>query len=331
MNLRWLILLLLALAWPAGAADFDLQAHRGGRGLRPENTLAAFENAIRMGVTTLELDIAITAEGVPVVSHDPFLNPNITREGNGAWLTGKGPRINALSLAQVQMHDVGRINPALPYAKAFAEQRPIDGQVIPTLDSLFMLVKRLAADKIEFDIETKVFPNEPDATPAPAEFVERLLSVIRAHGMVDRVMVQSFDWRTLAILGRVEPQMRRVYLTAQYPEYDTLRDGRWTAGMLLKDHGDSVPRMVLAAAGLASGTVWSPAFAQLSAGQIKEAQALGLRVIPWTVNAVPQMAQLIDWGVDGLITDYPDRLRTLMAERGMALPVPLPLPPALPK
>ncbi len=324
MNLQWLMLLLLAMTLPAGAADFDLQAHRGGRGLRPENTLAAFENAIRMGVSTLELDIAITAEGVPVVSHDPFLNPNITREGSGAWLSAKGPAINTLSLAQVQMHDVGRINPAVPYAKTLAEQRPIDGQVIPTLDSLFMLAKRLGADKIEFDIETKVFPNQPNATPAPAEFVERLLQVIRTHGMVDRVMVQSFDWRTLAILGRIEPTMRRVYLTAQFPEYDTLRDGLWTAGLLLKDHGNSVPRMVLAAAGLASGTVWSPAFAQLSESQVKEAQALGLRVIPWTVNAVPKMAELIDWGVDGLITDYPDRLRALMAERGMPLPVPFP-------
>ncbi len=324
MTKRMLTWLLLALAWPVAAADFDLQAHRGGRGLRPENTLAAFEHAIRMGVSTLELDIAITAEGVPVVSHDPYLNPELARDGSGAWIGAKGPRINTLSLAQVQLHDVGRIKPATRYAATFAQQQPVDGQVIPTLDSVFMLAKRLGADKIEFDIETKVFPHEPEATPAPAVFVERLLQVIRSHGMVERVMVQSFDWRTLAIIGQLEPGLRRVYLTAQYPEYNTLLDGSWTAGLLLKDHGDSVPRLVLAAAGRAQGTVWSPAFAQLSAEQVRQAQGLGLRVIPWTVNAMVQMAQLLDWGVDGLITDYPDRLRTLMAERGMALPAGLP-------
>ena len=317
-----LLLTLLPLCSPA--ADFDLQAHRGGRGLRPENTLAAFENAIRMGVTTLELDIAITTEGVPVISHDPFLNPNLTRDGGGAWLSAKGPKINSLSLAQVQMHDVGRINPATPYAKTFAQQQPVDGQVIPTLNSLFMLVKRLGADTVEFDIETKVFPNEPDATPAPAEFVERLLNVIREHGMVQRVMIQSFDWRTLALVGQAEPSMRRVYLTAQSATYNTLLDGRWTAGLRLQDHGNSVPALVLAAAGKSQGTTWSPAFDPLSREQVQQAQALGLRVIPWTVNQVSQMASLLDWGVDGLITDYPDRLRGLMAERGMALPAGMP-------
>ena len=300
---------------------FDLQAHRGGRGLLPESTLAAFENAIRMGVSTLESDIAITADGVPVLSHNPAPNPEITRDEKGQWLKANGPFIRHLTLAQLQAYDVGRIDPASRYARSFPDQQPRDGQRIPTLAALFKLVNDLGATQIEFDLETKIFPNEPEATLAPEPFVQALLAVIREHGMVSRVMVQSFDWRTLELLHRLQPDMRTVYLTAQFPTYNTLQDGSWTAGRLLKDHSDSIPRMVKASAGSAVGVVWSPAHNQLSEAQVKEAQALGLKVMPWTVNDEAVMDKLMDWGVEGLITDYPDRLRKRMAARGMPLPV----------
>ena len=300
---------------------FDLQAHRGGRGLLPESTLAAFENAIRMGVSTLESDIAITADGVPVLSHNPAPNPEITRDEKGQWLKANGPFIRHLTLAQLQAYDVGRIDPASRYARSFPDQQPRDGQRIPTLAALFKLVNDLGATQIEFDLETKIFPNEPEATLAPEPFVQALLAVIREHGMVSRVMVQSFDWRTLELLHRLQPDTRTVYLTAQFPTYNTLQDGSWTAGRLLKDHSDSIPRMVKASAGSAAGVVWSPAHNQLSEAQVKEAQALGLKVMPWTVNDEAVMDMLMDWGVEGLITDYPDRLRKRMAARGMPLPV----------
>ena len=313
--------LLLTVGLQAVAAPaFDLQAHRGGRGLLPESTLAAFENAIRMGVVTLESDIAITVDGVAVLSHNPALNPEITRDAKGQWLPATGPLIRTLTLAQLQDYDVGRIDPASRYARSFPNQQPRDGQRIPTLAALFKLVTDLGANEIQFDLETKIFPNEPGATLAPQPFVETLLRVIREHGMVNRVMIQSFDWRTLELLHKMHPGMRTVYLTAELPNYNTVRDGSWTAGHLLKDHGNSIPRLVKASAGDATGVTWSPAYNQLQAAQVKEAQALGLKVIPWTVNEKAMMGQLLDWGVDGIITDYPDRLREVMAARGLPLP-----------
>ena len=144
---RFTFALALGLALQAAQA-FDLQAHRGGRGLLPENTLAAFENAIRMGVTTLEMDIAITADGVAVISHDPLLNPSITRDASDQWLQSRPP-IKTLTLAQVQSHDVGRLNPGLPYAKDFPDQQPRDGQRIPTLAAVFKLVNDLGAKDIQ--------------------------------------------------------------------------------------------------------------------------------------------------------------------------------------
>ncbi len=319
MACLWFTLLLsTGSAW-----SFDLQAHRGGRGLLPENTLAAFENALRTGVNTLELDIAITADGVPVISHDASLNPSITRDAQGQWLAERGPLIHSLTLAQVEAYDVGRINPASRYARDFPNQQPRDGQRIPTLAALFKLVKDLGADRVRFDIETKLNPHTPASTLPPDEFVRVLLGVIREAGMVDRVMVQSFDWRTLDILHRLEPAIRTMYLSVAAEFFHNLKDGSWNAGHLLADHGGSVPRLVRAAAGSHGGSIWAPYHGNLTPEALKEAQALKLAVIPWTVNQPDVMQRLIDWGVDGIITDYPDRLREVMAQRKMPLPTPV--------
>jgi len=308
----------LAVVVATQAAAFDLQAHRGGRGLRPENTLAAFENAIAIGVTTLELDIAITADGIPVISHDPFVNPAIARDGDGRWLVGAGPLIHSLTLAELQRYDVGRLNPANAYGKTFGEQQAKDGERMPTLAALFARVRDLGAKDVQFDIETKVFPDKPADTVPPEEFVAKLLAVIRSAGMNERVMIQSFDWRTLAIVQRVEPGMRTVYLTTQGRGGGNVADPRWTDGLKRADHA-SVAHMVKAAGG---GT-WAPNFNDLDEPAVRTAHSLGLHVVPWTVNAIADMRRLVEWGVDGLITDYPDRLRDVLRERGVPLPAPV--------
>ena len=304
----------LAVAAHAAFA-FDLQAHRGGRGLRPENTLAAFENAIAIGVTTLELDIAITADGVPVISHDPFVNPALARDADGGRLGGAGPLIHSLTLAELQRYDVGRLDPSHEYARSFPEQEARDGERIPTLAALFARMRELGAREVQFDIETKVFPDRPGDTVPPEEFVARLLAVIRAAGVGERVMIQSFDWRTLQIVQRVEPGMRTVHLTTRGRGGGNVADPRWTGGLKLADY-PSVPHMVKAA----GGQTWAPNFSTLDEAAVRTAHSLGLRVVPWTVNAIADMRRLLDWGVDGLITDYPDRLRALLRERGVPLP-----------
>ena len=310
------LLVLACVVVLAGCAQtFDLQSHRGGRGLMPENTLAAFRHALEMGVTTLELDIAITADGIPVISHEPALNPVLTRDAQGRWIKEPGPLIKSLTLVQVQSFDVGRADPGTAYGRQFQQQQASDGERIPTLASLFKLVKDLGASDVRFDIETKIFPNKPGDTLGPEAFVNTLLPVIRDAGMAKRVMLQSFDWRTLQLVQKLEPGMETVYLTVQTPNGDNLRDGSWTAGLLLKDHA-SVAHMVKAS----GGTTWAPLHNNLDAAAVKAAQQLGLKVIPWTVNEAADLDRLISWGVDGIISDYPDRLRDAMRRAGMPLP-----------
>lgn len=313
-------LLCCAVALSLPSLAFDLQGHRGTRGYAPENTLPAFERALEIGVDTLELDIGITADGMVVIAHDPYLNPAITRDASGQWLAGdKGPLLNSLTLAQLQAFDVGRIRPDSAYAKTFNLQQPRDGTRIPTLAALFDRVKALRADHVRFNIETKLNPQQPQDTVAPEAMVNALLKVIREAGMDQRVAIQSFDWRTLQLVQRLEPAIPTVHLTIQTANNDNLRGGEWTNGATFADAG-SAPRMVKAA----GGTVWAPNGGAVTEALVKEAQSLGLRVIPWTINTPADMERLLGWGVDGIITDYPDRLRTVMQARG------LPLPPRIP-
>jgi glycerophosphoryl diester phosphodiesterase len=313
-------LIAVVLAGPLLAWGFDLQGHRGARGLAPENTLAAFDRALRAGVSTLELDVGVTRDGVLVVSHDSRLNPNLTRDTDGRWLETPGPALNSLTLAQLQRHDVGRLKPGTRYAQAYPDQQPSDGERVPALDALFALVARRGAGHVRFNIETKLTPNEPDLAPAPELFAALVVKALQQHGLQQRASVQSFDWRTLREVRRLAPAITTVALTARQDWLDNLTDGRWTAGLSLADHGGSVPRLVQAL----GASVWSPFHGDLTPAAVTEAQALGLKVVPWTVNDPGRMALLVAWKVDGLITDRPDLARQVMAAAG------LPLPPQVP-
>src|SRR5688572_10569032 len=161
----------LALFLVTSAAHaFDAQGHRGARGLLPENTLPAFQRALELGVTTLELDCGLTKDGVVVVSHDPLLNPDFTQDAQGRWLEGVGPAIRDFDMAELQRYDVGRLRPGTAYAKRFPTQQPIDGTPIPRLADVFALVRRVGDDTVRFNIETKLSPLKPDETAAPDVF-----------------------------------------------------------------------------------------------------------------------------------------------------------------
>ncbi|MFY9317791.1 MAG: glycerophosphodiester phosphodiesterase [Burkholderiales bacterium] len=309
-------LLLLAMLVAAKAAAFDLQGHRGARGLLPENTLPSFERALELGVTTLELDIAVTRDGVLVIHHDRTLNPDITRDASGRFLERLGLAIHALTWAQLQGYDVGRIKPGTEYARQFPDQEPIDGTRIPRLQDLFDLVRRRGDDKVRFAIETKLHPDEPGETPAPEPFARALVDEIRKAGVAGRTQILSFDWRTLQVVQRIAPEIATVYLSIQR-RMDNIAAGRpegsrWTAGFQYRDYG-SVPKMVKAA----GGSHWSVYHADLTPELLAEARALGLKVLVWTVNDTATMEKMLGYGIDGLITDRPDLARTLLEERGL--------------
>jgi glycerophosphoryl diester phosphodiesterase len=304
------------------AQPFDLQGHRGARGLAPENTLVAFAKALGIGVTTLELDVAMTKDGVLVVSHNTKLNPDISRL-NGAFLRADGPVIRTLTLADVKSYDVGRLKPETVYAQSFAQQTAVDGTAIPTLAEVFDLAK---ATTVRFNIETKITPASGDETPDPETFVRAIIETATTAGVLDRILIQSFDWRTLRVAQTLAPAIPRACLTSETFRFDTIQRWRrgaspWT-GLDASRFGGSTPQ-VLKAAGC---DLWSPNFANVTAESIREAKEAGLLVVPWTVNEPTDAERLIGWGVDGLITDYPDRVRAVLAAMGIAPPAPQTIP-----
>lgn len=323
-----LIVLCFLMAGRAMGSDlaFDLEAHRGGRALLPENTLPAIANALSMGVDTLEIDVGVTADGEVILSHERGLNPDLARGPDGAYIRPPGTPFVKLRLDEVRTYDVGQIRPDSAYAKQFPDQRAVPGTRIPTLRELFALVRKSGNTHVRFNIETKINPNHPDEALDPQAFVAKLLEVFETEGFSDRVMVQSFDWRTLRLVQQQAPNIPTAYLTLQRGASQTVARDKattWTAGFSPADHGGSLPRTIKAA----GGAIWSPHFGDVTAALVSEARGLGLRVVVWTVNRPDDMARMIELGVDGIISDRPDLLRQIAGEKGIALPAGTPVAP----
>jgi glycerophosphoryl diester phosphodiesterase len=304
----------------APAMALDLQGHRGARGLAPENTLPAFARALEIGVDTLELDLVVSADDVLLVGHDPQLNSALARGPDGRWLSEPAPVVFELDAAALRGFDVGRLDPASDYAARWPQQQPVDGTAMPTLAEVAELVDARGATTVRFNVETKISPRRRQLGPAPERFAELVVAELRRLDLAARATVQSFDWRTLRRVQELAPEIPTVCLTARQRWLDNVADPAWTAGLQLADHEGSVPQLV-AAAGC---RIWSPFHGDLTPLDLRRAENLGLMVVVWTVNEPADMRRLIGQGVHGLITDYPDRARAVMAEIG------IPLPPSFP-
>ena len=290
----------------------ELHGHRGARGLFPENTRAGFAGALAIGVDALELDVAVTADNAVVVTHDARLNPDITRTSDGVWLPAAGPFVRSLRVAALADYDVGRLRPNSAYARLHPDQTPHDGARIPLLREVFRL-DPLAT----FNVELKSFPDQPGMAIDGATMADLVVAEADAAGVTHRLIVQSFDWRGPRRLHDTRPEIRLAWLTrsAILPQART-----WWDGPHPDDFGGSVPRAVA----VEGGPTWAPDYLDLSEAVIAEAHALGLRVVPWTINQPQDMRRLLRWGVDGLITDRPDLARNVLTEAGLPLPPPRP-------
>ncbi len=306
----------LVLSVPTASAQapgFDLQAHRGGRGETTEESFPAFAKSLELGVSTLELDIVLTKDGQPLVWHDPTIDAEKCTDTAPAFPGDPaypyvGKLVHDLTVAQIRTLDCG-----LRLAE-FPDAEVVRGNKIATLPDVFALTDTYHAG-VRFNIETKVEADKPGVSAGPQEFVDVILAAVRSAGKVDRVEIQSFDWRTLPIVHRAEPS---IPLVALYNEETWVPDSPWLAGENPAAIGDP-----MIGAKLVGANVVSPNYALVTGTPyVDRAHALGLKVIPWTVNDADAMRQQIDYGVDGLITDFPTLLRGVLAQLG------LPVPPA---
>jgi len=301
---------------PRPQPTFDLEGHRGTRGLRPENTLAAFGKALQIGVTTLELDTGVTKDGVVVVSHERRISSLECQDTGGNNVVGQ--LIRDLTYAQIQTLDCGTRHPPNPATDPFVgTQESVPGTHMPSLAQVFELANRYGADSVQFDIETKIDPTVDD-TVDPATFTQKVLGVIQRYGMTQRSLLQSFDWRTLVEAKRELPSLKTVALA----QASTIFPGTpWTAGVPIAGDAWSGGSLARAAKSIGASVV-SANYPSITDALIAAAHRQGLLIVPWTVDDAPTMGSLIDRGVDGLITDYPNVARDVMADKGMKLPRP---------
>jgi glycerophosphoryl diester phosphodiesterase len=269
----------------------DIQGHRGARALFPENTLEGFLAASALGVKAFELDVAMTADGIVVVSHDPALNPDITRDASGAWLNQRGATIRSMTNLELRSYDVGRTRPGSRTSFLFPDQTPHDGARIPTLADVLA-----ALPNARFTVEVKTDPAHPDWTAPPQILTDATLAVIDKAEAAARIIVESFDWRVQRRVRQTRPEIKLAWLTRA----ETVRNAAlWW--------GRSAPSgSVATAVAIEGGPIWAPEHTDLTEFQVLEAHALGLTVLPWTVNQPADIRRLTDWGVDGLISDRPD-------------------------
>ena len=309
-------------------AKFDLQGHRGARGLKPENTLPAFEIALDLMVSTLEGDLQLTRDGVVIFCHDEVLSTRLHRLATGAKAPppAQRPLISSLSLAEVRHYTCDR-NPdpkrfpkqdasPTPAAAAFCKQHGLHTYGLPTLEEFFGFVSAYAGElgqatgktaaqrerarSVRFNLETKRVPFHREYVGDGFDggkaglMEEQVIQAVRKAGVVERTILQSFDHRSVLAARQVEPKLTGAVLIAA-----------------------TAPVLIPTVAQAATAVVYSPDYTFLDERQVRQAQAASLRVIPWTVNDPAPMNRLLDWGVDGIITDFPDRLIPLLQARHM--------------
>lgn len=314
----------------------EVYSHRGVRSFAPENTLPGMEAALRIGADWVDMDVVLTWDGEVLVSHDLALNPAIVRGVDGKYVAANSVVVKNLSLRDLSRFDVGRIDPGSAYAKFFPDQVAIDGTRMPTLREVIRLVHHEVRNRVGFQIEMKTDPTNPAVSADPVRFGRALYRILREERIVEGVEVQAFDFRCLYALQDLDRRIRTAYLTSRDNEPGGVDDffspdpavaGRWTGGKLVRDYGNSIPRMVKAL----GGTNWEPEDAELTRENLDLAHRLGLKVVVWswpeqlgTAFDPAMVGKMIEWGVDGIITDDPGRLTSMLAARG------LPVPPRFP-
>lgn len=287
-KIGWLLIICFACSTNTESEPVDIQGHRGARGLAPENSIPGFIMAVEMGVTTLELDLVVSGDNQLVVSHEPYFSPHFCLDTDGNPLSDTVINMYQLDYSQIQAFDCGmKDHPRFPDQKRISVYKPLLSDVI---DSVENHTKRLGRAPLFYNIELKTSAETDSAFhPHPHEFSDFVYDLITEKGIWDRVNIQSFDFRTLQYFNEKYPDVKLAALIEAEDDWETN----------IEELGFTPE-------------IYSCYYLLLSRKNIKEIQSAGMKVIPWTVNEATEIKKLIDWGVDGIITDYPDRALTII-------------------
>ncbi len=286
--------------------------HRGARGLFPENSLIAFQAAIEHGCDAIEVDLCVTADNQLILHHDPILSPELVRNPDGTWINSE-IIIRQITAEEIKLFDVGQIRPNTEYAKRFPCQKAVNGTRIPLLEEFAALV-RTQSDVFVFNLELKNTPYQADISPPLDVYAGIVVEKLQSLDIVSQTLLQSFDWRLPLAVKTALPELKIGLLTNQQLDGNPLspvkgQAGLWTHNLDLSNFG-SIPEMIHST----GAEVWSSNALDLCADDVNKAHDLDLEVCVWTVNTTQKMQKMINYRVDAITTDYPDKLNNLITD-----------------
>jgi len=294
-----------------------IYGHRGARGDLPENTLESFKYLFDNAINAYETDILISKDLVPVITHDFRLDPSLTKDKEGNWIKDENIKIFDLTYDEISKFDVGSLNKLTRYGRRFINQKSLENQKIPKLSELLELSSKNVLQNLLINLEIKSTPDEKNLTPDPKDLVQIVLNEINNSNLKDKIIISSFDWRILREVKKQSPEIPRAYLTFQQEKGMKIKKTIYSKSPWI-DHIPltivyDLPKIIKEL----GGSAWHPYYKDINKKAVKDAHDNNLPVNVWTVNDEDDMLKMIEYGVDGIMTDYPLRLKNLCEKKSI--------------
>ena len=294
-----------------------IYGHRGARGDLPENTLDSFKYLFENNINAYETDILISKDLIPVITHDFRLDPSFTKDDEGDWITDENIKIFDLTYNEISKFDVGSLNKLTRYGRRFLNQRSLENQKIPKLSELLELSSKNLSQASIINLEIKSTPDEKNLTPGPKEMVQIVLNDIKKSNLQDKIIISSFDWRILREVKNQSPEISRAYLTFQQEKGMKIKKTIYSKSPWI-DHIPltivyDLPKIIKEL----GGSAWHPYYKDINKKAVKDAHDYNLPVNVWTVNDEYNMLKMIEYEVDGIMTDYPLKLKELCDKKNI--------------
>ena len=292
--------------------------HRGARGDIVENSISGFKYTFDLGIRAVEFDVVISKDNIPVLFHDYNLNPDLVKDSSGNWITDKNIKINSLTFEELQKYNIESLKPETKYAKRFKNQKPAKGERIPKLTDFLKLVNEDKYKDVFLNLEIKSTPIKDNLTPNPEEMVSLILKDIKEHKLEDRTLITSYDWRILYELKKQNSNILRGFITLQQGLTTTGKNIYENSPWMVKNYPLEelflLPNIIKSL----EGHVWSVFYRDVTKQNVELAHKHGLATCVWTVNREQDIIRMIEYGVDGIITDYPKKVQEICKSKNIA-------------
>ena len=295
-----------------------IYGHRGARGEILENSIEGFKHTFALGIKAIEFDVLISNDKIPVLFHDFHLTPSMTKDETGNWLKDTELKIFDKSYDELSKYNIVSFNPESKYGKRFKKQKPVTNAKIPKLSDLFELALKENNKDVFLNLEIKSTPIRAGLVPSPSDTVSLILKDINKYKLEDRIVISSFDWRILTELKKQNPKILRSFLTLQQDlstkKKTIFENSPWLGKKFPLDELFLLPKIIKSL----EGHVWSVFYRDVTKQNVDLAHELGLAVIVWTVNRESDIVRMIEYGVDGIITDYPKKTQDICLSRNIS-------------